>query len=248
MGYQSLSFAKPVLQTARPAMPVVNIALVRPVVIAEPSAEPPGLSDKKKAEACERRRVGESVRAIAAALGTTRWAIKQATAEVPAPEGGWPRSKKRPHPKLEFARRLRRAEFTYAEIGAEIGLSESGAHLLLCGRSRVQGKRARIADLVYTVRRSIGVPCSELRKQAEEGGVGKRAEDRAKGRHILFWLAKRSGLGLSVIGRSLGGFNHTSVLHGIRRVDAVIASQNVCLEGPPGRIARRLWQADWSAA
>ncbi|WP_366520183.1 helix-turn-helix domain-containing protein [Chelatococcus sp.] len=70
----------------------------------------------------------------------------------------------------------------------------------------------------------------------------------AKARQIGYWLTHRfCGATLNEIGQTFGGRDHTSVLHGIRRVNAVVAHLNLDGLSPEG-IAQVLWDADWSAA
>ncbi|MBS7698591.1 helix-turn-helix domain-containing protein [Chelatococcus sp. YT9] len=70
----------------------------------------------------------------------------------------------------------------------------------------------------------------------------------AKARQIAYWLIRRfCGSTLNEIGQAFGGKDHTAVLHGVRRVNAVIAHMD--LDGlSPEDIARALWTADWSTA
>jgi hypothetical protein len=65
--------------------------------------------------------------------------------------------------------------------------------------------------------------------------VGVQSERRdvqvVKARHIFFWLARRfTTRSLPYIGRQIGGRDHTTVLHGTRKVDAVVKSMEVLPE------------------
>lgn len=45
-------------------------------------------------------------------------------------------------------------------------------------------------------------------------------------RYEIWWsLNKLRGISLSEIGRRLGGFHHTSVMHGVRMFDAMLAGE-----------------------
>lgn len=253
-GYQTLEALRPILHRGPPATPVVDRALCRPVP--EPTAKPLGrprnasLPADVVAEIIARRQKGESQRRIAAALGVTAPSVRKYAAHVPPPPGGWgkarPPSKQRNKP---FAERLRRAGFTYVEIAEELGCCESQAYYLLNRRRFVGIKASPMSRLVQSVSRATGISCSLLRKDRDLRG-GRADPEIAKARHILFWLA-RARLEkncLQGIGRSLGGFDHSSVLHGIRRSERVATAAQVKTEGPAVRVARAMWQAEWPKA
>jgi hypothetical protein len=67
-----------------------------------------------------------------------------------------------------------------------------------------------------------------------------------KARQIFFWLAKaHTGASLPQIARHVGGRDHTTALHGIRQVQAVIDRQNIKVTGCPVEMAEKLWAANW---
>ena len=254
-GYQTIEALRPILHRGPPPAPVVNRALVRPNEVVTPSkrtGRPRGapLSPDVIAEIIARREKGESQRFIAAALGCSAPAVRKHSAHVPPPPGGWkpsrPPSIKRNKP---FAERLRRAGFTYLEIAEELGCCESQAYYLLNRRRFVGIKSSPMSRLVQSVARATGISCAQLRKDRDEPGG--RADPRiGKARHILFWLGKNrlEKNTLQGIGRSLGGFDHSSIIHGLKRADAVIAAySDIKTDGPAVRVARALWQADWAA-
>ena len=68
-----------------------------------------------------------------------------------------------------------------------------------------------------------------------------------KSRQIAYWLARSfTLLSYPGIGRRLGDRDHTTVMHGCKRVDAVIAYYGVALVDDPKTMACRLWSLDWS--
>ncbi len=68
----------------------------------------------------------------------------------------------------------------------------------------------------------------------------------AKARHIAFWLARRrTRLSLKEIGAGLRR-DHTSVLHGVRRCEAIARTLGA-LRWAPEEAARALAEADWRA-
>lgn len=76
----------------------------------------------------------------------------------------------------------------------------------------------------------------------------RRTYDLVRARHIACWLVRSSTrLSLPEIGRFLGGRDHTTIIHACRRVDDLIAFHGIKVVNEPGRMARRLWAADWRA-
>ena len=71
----------------------------------------------------------------------------------------------------------------------------------------------------------------------------------AKARQILFWIARTfTKLSLVDIGRRIGGRDHTTVLHGVRKVQAVIDCLDIKMDDCPAVMAQRLWAAEWPKA
>lgn len=77
----------------------------------------------------------------------------------------------------------------------------------------------------------------------------RRKSDLVKARQIAFWLmvkvAKRS---LPDAGRRIGGRDHTTVLHAVRKVEGVARHLRISLLGDAVEIANALWAADWPTA
>lgn len=76
----------------------------------------------------------------------------------------------------------------------------------------------------------------------------RRTKIHVRARHLYFWIARKfTGLSLPQIGMISGGRDHTTVLHGCRRVDRLIQAENVEVIDDPMVMIHRLWTTDWSA-
>jgi chromosomal replication initiation ATPase DnaA len=75
----------------------------------------------------------------------------------------------------------------------------------------------------------------------------RRDAEAVKARHIFFWLARRFTLrSLPYIGQKTGGRDHTTVLHGTRKVDAVVEIMGVSPgDETPQAWAKLLWEKKW---
>jgi hypothetical protein len=98
----------------------------------------------------------------------------------------------------------------------------------------------KLKDLLDIVLAVTGLP--------KVGVLSERRDAEAvKARHIFFWLARRFTLrSLPYIGQKTGGRDHTTVLHGTRKVDAVVK----IMEASPGdetpqAWAKLLWEKKW---
>lgn len=254
-GYQTIEALRPILHQGPPATPIVDRLLVgrpeqAPIIrkLGRPSNAP--LLPEVVEVIVALRQTGMSQRRIAAQVGVTPTCVRKYSRHIPPPPGGW--NKARP-PSIQrnkpFAERLKRAGFTYAEIAEELGCCESQAYYLLNKRRFVGVKASPMSRLVQSVARATGLACQQLRQDRDVRG-GRSDPDVSRARAILFWLA-RSRLeknSLQAIGRSLGGFDHTSVRHGFHRTERVATAH--CIEdvGPAVRVARALWQAEWPKA
>jgi hypothetical protein len=68
-------------------------------------------------------------------------------------------------------------------------------------------------------------------------------------RQAFFWLARRfTSLSLPQIGQLAGGRDHTTALHGVRRVDRVVALLGEPDEDTPGAWAKHLLSRAWQSA
>ncbi|MGX9980674.1 helix-turn-helix domain-containing protein [Methylobacterium fujisawaense] len=94
----------------------------------------------------------------------------------------------------------------------------------------------RLMDLVCYITQ---FPAVHIRGQRRLGNL-------VRARQILFWLAKNNTEASFVqIGRLVGGRDHTTVMHGVRRVQAVIDRLNIEVSDCPVTMAERLWRAEW---
>jgi chromosomal replication initiation ATPase DnaA len=82
----------------------------------------------------------------------------------------------------------------------------------------------KLKDLLDIVLAVTGLPKVGVQSERRDNEV-------VKARHIFFWLARRFTLrSLPYIGRVIGGRDHTTVLHGTRKVDAVVKAMEVVPE------------------
>lgn len=96
--------------------------------------------------------------------------------------------------------------------------------------------------LLSRVARGTGVTVTDLRSH-------RRQSDVVKARHILFYVARMlTPYSYPEIGRRTGGKDHTSVMHGVSRVQAVVDRLNIKLPKSRVGMAKALWAADWSEA
>jgi hypothetical protein len=96
--------------------------------------------------------------------------------------------------------------------------------------------------LTTVVARATGVSYTELRSH-------RRLTNFVKARQILFYIAKNTTHhSLPEIGRRLGGKDHTTVLHAVRKVQAIVDRLNIELPETPAEMAEALWAAEWPKA
>ncbi|KQT08507.1 hypothetical protein ASG40_11545 [Methylobacterium sp. Leaf399] len=73
-----------------------------------------------------------------------------------------------------------------------------------------------------------------------------RAVTASKARHIACWMLNRLGrYSLKQVARHVGDRDHTSIIHGCRRVDAVIAALGLIVPEDEALAASVLWAASW---
>ena len=146
--------------------------------------------------------------------------------------------------KLDMAERERRER--QAEQAAAIAavIAETRAKVLAeLGMTEEQIAEPKIGDLVLLVADVTGVAGIDIRSQ-------RRSEQTVKARQIVMWLARWfTSRSLPSIGRRMGGRDHSTVLHGVRKVDALIAGHvGRPAEENPQAWAEHLWRADWRKA
>ncbi|MGE8129042.1 helix-turn-helix domain-containing protein [Methylobacterium sp. NPDC080182] len=94
--------------------------------------------------------------------------------------------------------------------------------------------------LMSRVARATGITVTDIRSDRRQANV-------VKARQILFYVARTlTTYSLPEIGRRSGGKDHTTVLHGVRRVQAVVDRLDIELPKSRVAMAKVLWAADWS--
>jgi hypothetical protein len=97
----------------------------------------------------------------------------------------------------------------------------------------------KVNELVLLVETITGIRKTEILSQQRCGPA-------VKARQIVMWLAMRFTLRSSpTISGFIGGRDHTTVLHAVRKLNAVIAKIGRPTEDSPEAWARHLWRADW---
>ena len=248
-GYQTIEALRPILHRGPPVAPVVNRELVRPN-----GREPKTWSRGKPipphviAEIIARRQEGQGYNRIVRELGVSIGSVQRHAGHVLPPPGGWPDcwtsgARHRVILNKPFAARLRRAGFTYAEVGEEIGCSADAVSRLLNPGKRGPGGKAPVSDTIRHISIVSGFSRQQLRKV---DGVSRKNDGLAKARHIAFWLLRTyRTLSFPIIGKSLGGFDHTTVMSGFGKANRAARKIGVTKEWKPRTAARALWAAQW---
>lgn len=98
-----------------------------------------------------------------------------------------------------------------------------------------------LVRLLAKVSKATGVTMTDIRSDRRPFNV-------VRARHIHYYVAKQlTTYSLPEIGRRAGGKDHTSVLHGVRRVQAVVDRLDIELPKSRFAMAKALWSADWTA-
>jgi hypothetical protein len=263
-GFQVVGGGNLILQRGRPAAPVVDVRLVRPTVKpAVRSAEdeikgalqgkrPVGIvTTKMRREMRELRAQGVSQGVISKKFGVARTTVGRHTNDIPAPEGGWQSGGHKSRASDAMLQRMRRAGFTYAEIGENFGLAEATIwkRLNRPDYSTEQiGKRPPVHFAVKQIVALTGVQAASLRR-VPNANCAHDGPQISRARHILFWmLVRRRGYTVYTAGKALGGFHYASVAEAVERADAVLAALNLPHSREMAVLVRALWAADWSSA
>jgi hypothetical protein len=99
---------------------------------------------------------------------------------------------------------------------------------------------------LHPVRRMTSMVCFVAGVSQADIRSHRRTAHVVKARQILFFVCKTYTLySLPEIGRRTGGKDHTTVLHGIRRVQDAIQFLNIETCDDPVAMAVRLWATDW---
>jgi hypothetical protein len=97
----------------------------------------------------------------------------------------------------------------------------------------------KVKELVLLVETITGIRQTEILSDQRCGPA-------VKARQIVMWLAMRFTLRSSTdIGRHIGKRDHTTVLHAVTKLNAVIEKIGRPTEDSPEAWARHLWRADW---
>jgi hypothetical protein len=93
--------------------------------------------------------------------------------------------------------------------------------------------------LTALVSYTTGIPVADIQGISRRGPV-------SKARQILFWIAKTyTSYSFPEIGRRSGGRDHSTVIHGVRRVQAVLDSLNIETTHNTAGMAATLWSLEW---
>jgi len=241
------------LQRGRPPTPVVDIRLVRPAFISPGDVSPikrkqgERVTVKTIAFMRQERAKGRSLHEIASDCGVAHMTVHRHTKDLPEPEGGWKTGARETRFPLAKAQRMRRAGFTYEEIAEEFGSCKGAMWNLLNERTpeNRKGGSGKTCRLMQIVTRASGIHQKLIRRD-RLGGRTRTTLDVGRARHIMFWmLVRRQKMSLPKAGAAMRGFDHTSVLHGVRRVDRLIADLSLDPETPPEKLIPVLWKSDW---
>lgn len=251
-GYQTIEALRPILHRGPVPTPVVDRSLLGPKrARVKTWCKGKAIPADVVAEIIARRQCGEGYNKIAREVGVTHGSIRRHAGHITPPAGGWAdcwatgaRKRAIQDEDKEFIRRLRRSGFSYEEIGAELGCSANAVRRFFVPAEKLKGRRAPISALLWKVALATGVPRHQLRKIDDES---RKVRSQVKARQIAFFLLKTRNPEMSfpVIGRSMGGFHHTSVMHGVRKVTPVAEAIGITSDMPARRVARLLWEADW---
>lgn len=151
-----------------------------------------------------------------------------------------PRPVAEPAPKERFEARVNRNSFIPPKAARPQDFYEVMAKLSACGAVR-KNRSHPMVRLLSRVARATGVTVTDIRSE-------RRPVDVVKARQIVFYVARTmTTYSLPEIGRRCGGRDHTTVLHGVRRVQAVVDRLNIKLPKSRVALAKVLWAADWTA-
>jgi|UPI000464E5E7 hypothetical protein len=248
-GYQTIEMLRPILHRGPVPTPVVDSRLVRPKggFVSKQGRRTPYWVLQ---EIVERRRTGEPIASIAKATGVSTCTVVKHTKHVPPPPGGWPTcwvSRPKRNVKEEFARRLRRSGFTWAEISEECGVADSVIRYRIGAKQRYPRRTSPLQKAKWRIAAITGVKAAEIVRDPNQ--TGRAPELISRTRMILFWVGRnRLGLSNRQIGEQLGGFDRDMVGYCVRRVDLAMASAGVASTAPVGRITRALLNAEWPKA
>lgn len=254
-GFQTMDMPRPRFAVGVPEAPKVDVNLVRPRDVPIEIKETDGLARVTPAlvqKIREMRADGHSHRAIALALRTAQGTVFDQTRDIPPPASGWRRGNAPVSFNIPKAQRMRRAGFSYREIADEFGVGRTAVRNKLRAldgepKEAHTSGRNKATRAMEVVSGRLGIKRLDLSRDPKTGRCS-GAPDIVKARHIVFWLLhRRVGMSSIEVGIYLGGFDHTTVLNGVRRAEEVARRLGINLEGQPTWVFRKLLAADWSA-
>lgn len=255
-GFQTMEMPRPRFGNGAAVPSYVDIRLVRPVpLIDQPREINPATGFARVTPAIiqqirELRTQGVSLRNIATRLEVSRRTVGDYARDIPPPASGWLKGYRKREIDIPKAQRMKRAGFSYREIGAEFNLGKTAVRRMLLEADGISdlivgGKKTLHSRAMSHVTELTGLKRADL---ASNGKPGKPHGQHkiSKARHLVFWLLHcRVGMNLAAVGRYLGGFDHTTVRHGINKVEAVAAALGVDLNGRKSTVFRTLWLQPW---
>lgn len=254
-GFQTLEMPRPRFSNGVPQPSFVDIRLVRPVKAPLEINARTGLARVTPsliAEIRSLRSKGLSHKAIALACKTSMKTAGRYSKGVPEPKQGWPAGYKAASFNVAKAQRMSRAGFSRAEIAEEMGVHLNTVTKVLRRAAGlpdwpVRIKKSSVTRAMISVYEVTGLKREDI---FAEAGADRAPStpDAAKARYLVFWLLnRRLGMTLIDVGQYLGGFDPSSVSHGIHRVELAASSLRVNLDGSKMGAFRRLWVGSWPA-
>lgn len=242
-GYQTIEALRPIMHRGPPATPVVDRELFyKPYRKGSPTYQQ--LKEMKRL-----RGEGFSLVRIAQKLGFQTGTVHRYVRDVPISGDAAPlRTSGFTDADVRKAARMRRAGFSWGEIGEDIGCGRTTAKRLALGDERDRSREVHTPMnlILSAVTRVMGVPRQDVRSCRQIGGSSPTPHVRA--RHITFWLAVRhAGMSQRKVGLYLG-FDHRTVAHGLAIADKVAAGLTITDRMGVTRVARLFSKAEWPKA
>ncbi len=152
-GYQTIEALRPILHRGPPPTPVLDRSLFyKPRFKRSPTAQQIRRMVEMRQQGIPALRIGEEV-------GLSESTVFRYTKHVAPPETGWFRGGVQSRINREKAERMRRAGFTYAEIGEEFGVDRETARCFLkrIKRRSTAATSARPSTVKWWCRASPGL-------------------------------------------------------------------------------------------
>jgi hypothetical protein len=254
-GFQTMEMPRPRFSTGVPQAPRVDIRLVGrkelPIQI-NPRSGLALVTPALIAKIRKLRSAGVAHSAIVTACNTSRRVVARHTKDIAAPEGGFPSGYLRLPFNVAKAQRMKRAGFSYREIAEDQGVHRNTAVKYLRRASglpdwkekHVKSAATRAMPDVYIL---TGLSRKDIFRDPSAGRTTNRP-DIVKARHLVFWLLhRRLDMTCTEVAAFLGGFDHSTVLHGVQRVEAAAVALKIKLDGSRMGAFRRLWVGSWPA-